>query len=84
MSRRATLVLSLAIVCAFAGCKARPDAKSVSFYMAHPVEREQLLATCKATEAVHASDADCTNAGKAWLARWVLRPGRRTAASAPP
>jgi hypothetical protein len=59
-----------------AGCDSQPEAKSVAFYMSHPIEREDLMAACKMMVDVHEGDADCANAGKAWLASWGVRPTR--------
>jgi hypothetical protein len=86
MSRRGTLLIALAlastVAVGLAGCDSQPEAKSIAFYMSHPVEREDLMAACKSMGDVRESDVDCTNAGKAWLASWGVRPVRPTAASA--
>jgi hypothetical protein len=81
MSRHGTIVLALTLGFAIVGCDSQPEAKSVAFYMSHPVEREDLMAACKAMGDTREGDADCLNAGKAWLASWGVRPVRSTAAS---
>jgi uncharacterized lipoprotein NlpE involved in copper resistance len=83
MSGRGNIVPALILGLALVGCDSQPEAKSVAFYMAHPVEREELMAACKPTREASNDDADCANAGKAWLASWGVRPAHSNAAGAP-